>query len=403
MNWTRYGLSNFQDVISNPSHHLMVGHQRKVEHTGCISIEVKDSGAGLTKENEARLFSEGVQFDANKLQAGGGSGLGLWISKALVQHHGGTMIGSSDGLGCGCLFRVELPTVRVIQSDNKNNHKGDHKYGNTIMHSDSINSSMTISSNTNGGNHGEKHLALSSEFSSKMTADSSLQKPPMSSAHMKSPVRKKIERVLVVDDAPLNRKMVSRMLRTKGIKCDEAEHGEDCLQIVQSLHRKISTLSLKSMASTQSARSIDNNKSSEDQQQAAHELLLKEFEEFDNRDCSFSETDNASFNSYVQSNKTDNVVDGVLIRENDNTSNLECMYDLILLDYEMPILNGPLTAVRLKEMGFGHLPVVGITGNVLAEDTKYFMDCGALAVIHKPLTADKLSKTLDDISQFLSL
>jgi hypothetical protein len=27
------------------------------------------------------MFKEGVQFDANKLQAGGGSGLGLWIAK----------------------------------------------------------------------------------------------------------------------------------------------------------------------------------------------------------------------------------------------------------------------------------------------------------------------------------
>jgi signal transduction histidine kinase len=27
------------------------------------------------------LFQEGVQFNANKLQAGGGSGLGLWITK----------------------------------------------------------------------------------------------------------------------------------------------------------------------------------------------------------------------------------------------------------------------------------------------------------------------------------
>ena len=40
--------------------------------------------AGLTVDNLKRLFGEGVQFNANKLQAGGGSGLGLWIAKGMI-------------------------------------------------------------------------------------------------------------------------------------------------------------------------------------------------------------------------------------------------------------------------------------------------------------------------------
>ena len=41
---------------------------------GSIEIRVKDSGVGLTKEQLQRLFREGVQFDANRLPHGGGSG-----------------------------------------------------------------------------------------------------------------------------------------------------------------------------------------------------------------------------------------------------------------------------------------------------------------------------------------
>jgi len=37
----------------------------------------------LTADNLNKLFREGVQFNANKLQAGGGSGLGLFIAKGL--------------------------------------------------------------------------------------------------------------------------------------------------------------------------------------------------------------------------------------------------------------------------------------------------------------------------------
>jgi signal transduction histidine kinase len=43
-----------------------------------VRISVTDSGAGLTKESQNRLFHEVVQFDAEKLQQGKGSGLGLW-------------------------------------------------------------------------------------------------------------------------------------------------------------------------------------------------------------------------------------------------------------------------------------------------------------------------------------
>ena len=46
-----------------------------------VQISVQDSGAGLSPANLTRLFGEGVQFNANGLQGGGGSGLGLFISK----------------------------------------------------------------------------------------------------------------------------------------------------------------------------------------------------------------------------------------------------------------------------------------------------------------------------------
>ena len=51
------------------------------EHPAWLRVEVIDSGAGMSKENQKKLFGQYVQFNANSLQKGGGSGLGLWISK----------------------------------------------------------------------------------------------------------------------------------------------------------------------------------------------------------------------------------------------------------------------------------------------------------------------------------
>jgi signal transduction histidine kinase len=74
-----------------------------------VEISVKDDGAGLSKENIGRLFQEGVQINPNKLQKGGGSGFGLYITKGIVELHGGSIWAESEGEGHGATFVVQLP------------------------------------------------------------------------------------------------------------------------------------------------------------------------------------------------------------------------------------------------------------------------------------------------------
>lgn len=52
------------------------------EHSVVAVITVRDTGVGLSADNQKLLFNEYVQFNANVLQKGKGSGLGLWISKS---------------------------------------------------------------------------------------------------------------------------------------------------------------------------------------------------------------------------------------------------------------------------------------------------------------------------------
>ena len=85
-------------------------------YTSMVRISVKDSGAGLAARDIAKLFTEGTQFNANKLQGGGGSGFGLFITKGIVtQHKGGRIWCESQGEGHGCTFIIELPVLDVLQ------------------------------------------------------------------------------------------------------------------------------------------------------------------------------------------------------------------------------------------------------------------------------------------------
>ena len=47
-----------------------------------VKVSVSDNGFGISEENQKKLFGKHVQFNAGQQQKGGGSGLGLWISKS---------------------------------------------------------------------------------------------------------------------------------------------------------------------------------------------------------------------------------------------------------------------------------------------------------------------------------
>jgi len=76
---------------------------------GVFRLEVVDSGAGIAEEDQKKVFGEFAQFNRNELQGGGGSGLGLWVSRKIITMHQGVMGFQSEGKGQGSVFYFELP------------------------------------------------------------------------------------------------------------------------------------------------------------------------------------------------------------------------------------------------------------------------------------------------------
>jgi CheY-like chemotaxis protein len=73
-------------------------------------IEVRDTGRGIGPELLPQLFQRFRQGDASSSRKGG-IGLGLAISRFLVEQHGGSIKASSEGIGQGATFTIELPVT----------------------------------------------------------------------------------------------------------------------------------------------------------------------------------------------------------------------------------------------------------------------------------------------------
>jgi signal transduction histidine kinase len=246
---------------------------------GCIRVTVTDNGVGLSAEQWAHLFGEGVQFNPNRLQAGQGSGLGLYISRGLAVQHGGTLTATSSGLGQGCAFTLQLPlyrrtlptAVQLALRRQEPTHAGSRV---TFSHVDQV---AGFPGYVSPPPHSETK-SLSSESTNRR----------YSNCH----------RVLVVDDAISNRKMLVRLLKSRGYACAQADNG-------------------------QQARDLSRY---------------------------FCERN-------VQ-------------------------VETVVMDYEMPVMNGTTATRALREQGCDAF-IVGVTGNLLPEDVRFFKEHGADAVLGK--------------------
>ena len=75
-----------------------------------ILIQVRDTGMGIPPEKLEAIFQEFTQVDTSSTRKAGGTGLGLPISRKLIEMHGGRIWAESTGVpGKGTTLFVELP------------------------------------------------------------------------------------------------------------------------------------------------------------------------------------------------------------------------------------------------------------------------------------------------------
>ncbi len=146
-----------------------------------LVVAVKDTGIGMTSEQKARIFEAFQQGDKSISRRFGGTGLGMNITKRIIELMGGTISVKSE-LGKGSIFALSIPIVQDLP--------------------DSISASNQL-------------------FNDMM------QKKEASS----SPYEKL--KILVADDNPTNHTVIRSLLDSMVAEIYTADHGQDVLNILE--------------------------------------------------------------------------------------------------------------------------------------------------------------------------
>lgn len=168
-------VSNAVKFTNEGGVYLVVSLAKTEEDRLTLEFTVKDTGIGISLEKIDRLFKPFSQLDSSMTRRYGGTGLGLAICKSLVQMMGGEIdVESKEGQGATFVFTIcvhthEQEDLRLREED-----------------------------------HADKYRLQG----------------------------KRQPNILIVDDHPINRKLMDSMLEKMGLKADLAEDGKQAVEMV---------------------------------------------------------------------------------------------------------------------------------------------------------------------------
>ena len=160
-----------------------------------LKVKVMDTGIGIPEDQHESIFQSFEQVESSNIREFGGTGLGLTISKQLVELHGGS-ISVDSKVGEGSTFIFTLPLSKVSRKEFK--AAGMTNYGDMVT---KVQEDISIT-------EGVRQQPSSSAASDKV-------------------------RILVVDDEPVNRRVLQNHLSQAGYEVTQAIDGLDALSILE--------------------------------------------------------------------------------------------------------------------------------------------------------------------------
>jgi signal transduction histidine kinase/DNA-binding NarL/FixJ family response regulator len=187
---------------------------RRRNEPSIFEVSVRDTGKGISEEEKSLLFRRFAQPISTSFAKYGGSGLGLYISKCLVELMGGVLyVESQRGKGSTFTFTFQaaetVPGSSRLLSDGQRNHRN-HSTNTTCSEQKALSPPVSRPDNSRLG----VCLPSTTNLSPSL-----------------------VKQVLLVDDNPISLRVVARLLKAKGISVISASNGYEAIGKLISLFK----------------------------------------------------------------------------------------------------------------------------------------------------------------------
>ncbi|MDR1083882.1 MAG: response regulator [Deltaproteobacteria bacterium] len=366
--------------------HLCVRLLEQSDRGVLLEFRVEDTGIGLSQEQKAGLFNAFSQADSSITRKYGGTGLGLTISKRLSEMMGGKIwCESQPGQGSTFFFTVLL---KVSEAKVQIQGQDVSFKGLTALVIDDDTTSLEIISEElsreafevitcAGGQEAINYLDSNKWFPDLMIIDWRM--PGLDGLDTIRHLKKKwssSRQVPIVMVTAYNRDEVLPLSRTLGVrkvldKPISASKLHDTL--MELFGRKLVRSSQNTLASEKELiKTI----------RGARILLVEDNDV--NQLVAGRILGNAGFIVQIAGNGS-LAVDMVQGQE---------AFDLILMDIQMPVMDGFTATRQIRELGFRDLPIVAMTAHAMSSDRELSLKAGMNDHINKPINVQELFQTL---------
>jgi len=347
-----------------------------------IKFEVKDSGIGLTEDYLSKIFHSFTQADTSTTKTYGGTGLGLTISKQLVELMNGKIwVESKLHKGSNFIFEIELLNVPLkkpytIFENKKALVIDDHRSWLSVF-SHQLNSfGLEVDCVTNGKN-AIKTLKENQKIYDLILID--LDVPELEEIETLKIIHKNFyhekQKVILVSAHHVN--VFDDLFKDTNI-CSFIYKPISPLELNELLLK----IFLGNLNQTQPLHlTYNNDLQHKIQTLKGSKILLVEDNKI-NQEVIVELLKDSGI-------KIDIAADGFeAIKEFEKNN-----YELILMDIQMPILDGYEATKEIRKQN-KEIPIIALTANAMKEDTKKTKDAGMNQHLNKPIEVDKLYETL---------
>lgn len=345
---------------------------------GYIIFEISDTGIGISKENQTKLFNMFSQVDSSTTRKYGGTGLGLAISKKLVELMGGIIdVESTEGTGTKFFFTLPL-------------NKGTKESLNDYSEFRGINV-LLVDNNEKLRQTIKKHLEI-------LEANVIEKENGMSVIDLFMNGNVKID-VAIIDDVMPGmtgrgliqyldgENMFSKELSILCILPDRIRDESHKLYIIKpvkmdDIYNNIARI-MKFKKYTYSDKFMQNYKIKENRDYSKYKILIAE----DNETNQKMAVKILQKMGFVNCDIANNGAEAVLLYKKNK-------YSMIFMDCQMPEMNGFDATINIREyenkQGMERVPIISMTAGVAEGSREKCMSVGMDEYISKPFHFDKL-------------